>query len=306
MGKPTGEPGTEREFLDTFPEQESIPQFLKDFYENYGNPSRSYKVQLFDADGKGSTLGDYLKAYGQDIPDYDDIAEEFGGGKYRLMIIYTPKNQKHRTSRCVTLKISDKYKKKRPAKDPETLPAIPESQTTDMPLLMSIMQQSNQNMMTMMQTFLTVIGDVMLEKSKRNNQDSTFIQKQMNDIIMSNAEQQQMLIEKLNNKRFGFPEEQAEAPEHGAGVIGFIKDIFYRYADAFINSNPTAQKLMGKQVKESQEFLTLLQHPNEYKKAYQQIIEENPANKDKLDTMLALLEAPDPNQMQENNAESES
>jgi len=88
-------------------------------------------------------------------------------------------------------------------------------------------------------------------------------------------------------------QEDRESGE-GKTFFDFVKDLFYTYGDQILNAGPVMQKLFRKQVNESEDFALIEENPDLYKAAYDDILAEDPGNKGKLDNLLKILGAPDP------------
>lgn len=281
-------------------EQTDFTQFpvsLDAFLTRFANTEESYQCKLFELTREsGRQQQQYIKSWYNEIPSFDDVAE-MGPGKYRITMTYTPKGKDTKpTSTSETISISPKYK----ANSGNIFALQSDVKTLDtpknndlIPLIVSMQQQSASMMAGMMQQFMSTIGNIIESREKKSGNNFAEINDMFSSVMMSNIEQQQSIIKKLTGQSIGqdLEDEDMEGPD---SIIGWIKKIFDDYGEDILKAGPKLLNILRGQVQKDPRYQQVVNNPQIYKAAYDEIIESNPENKTKIDTILELLDAPQP------------
>ena len=280
-------------------DKSDLQSALTEFLSIYAEDESQFRVTAFEIveDKNGSPKPEYIKSWESGhIPQWEEIAH-LGAGRYKVQLTYLPKDGEKPTSTSVQVRISKKCVPPVNENLPATVPATGAPVTGDNPLLifMQMQQNTTAQMMSMMQMFMQTIGGVMLQREKTGSQDLAGVQRMMGDMIMNNVEQQQQLVERILGTKYGIPFGETEESEEPATVFGFLKEMFNKYGDNLLGAGSAMQKMFRKQFQESEDADLIEENPDLYIAAYNDILAGDPQSKPKLDKILEILGAPDPN-----------
>lgn len=284
------------------------PEAFGQFLAAYAEDEKPFYLQLFEItkdEKSGRSDRAYIRSWPNEIPDFDVVAS-YGPGTYALLLMYHSKKKPNgRLTKTVTIKISAKYK---PASQENVLfgeMAVPPMSGPAqiggggfMGQVLAMQQSQSNQLMQIMGLFMQTVSGMMQKRDDVESRVNGFGQmsRMLNDVIMSNVENQQIMAQKILSKRFDLPENPEENdPE--PGLFGFIKDVFYRYGDQILGAAKPVQKFFAQQAQAAPEFELISQQPEVYKAACDDLIQEDPKNASKLKKILGILGAPDPAQL---------
>lgn len=276
---------------------QDFPERFNDFLCANSDPDRSYTVQVFEivTNDKNQSAKQYVKSYTNSIPEFDEIAD-MGPGKYQIVLNYTLPGETKRRNTSATLSISPKYAQQKPNAQ---LPAIrqPEAIGNDNMLghIVTMQNSFTSQLMQVMTFFMQTVGQLASDREKANGKASEYqnMGRIFNQMMMENIESQAAMAERIMETKYHI-EPEREEEEAPTNLFDFIKTMFYKYGEQILTAAPQVQKFFRSQVNSSAEFQQLAQQPAIYKAACDDLIKENPENREKLQKVLSILGAPDP------------
>jgi len=282
----------------------NYPAAFQQFLDAYGDNEKPTYVSLFEVvrNEKGMNETQYIKTYPGDIPSFDEIAE-LGPGKYKIMLSYVPKGEEKRTSKSVTISVSSKYQLTKPGaknQPANNLPAPVEFSGGGNLLgeVLKLQQANTQQFVSMMQYFMTTVSEMITKRNDSEGGGFREVNNMVQEIMMSNIEQQQLLVERILGQKYGIPfHGEPDEPEQKTTIFDLIKELFIQYGDQILNAGPIMQKMFRSKVQNSEDYALIQKNPELYSEAYNNLVEENPENKGKLDKILGVLGAPLPDEL---------
>jgi len=273
---------------------------LEDFINQTGKKDTSYKCNLFRKIERKGASGrqkhEFLKAYEDYIPGFEDIGEDFGSGDYRLNVSFTKKDGQ-RGYKTQEVTISERFNKK-----PEALeqPAAEISGAAISPDAAYMQLLANQNNM-MFQTMLSMMDKVLTAGATRPQESPNVekLQSSINQILISSAKQQQELIANMAKRSLAeiSPDldDDQDNGEGGTEIFELLKMLWDNFGQKILKGNKAFQSLAKKQIQGNDQLKAILANPEAYAEAYDQLIEEAPPNQ--VNKLLKILEVPTPDEL---------
>lgn len=295
-GPPDVEPAPDARAPDSF------DLSLSDFLLEHMDPRAGYKCRLFriyNRPGQRDKCA-FLQTWEDAIPEYEEIANEYGPGPYRLNVIYSPPGGK-RTATSRTINIDASWGGKSAA----TVPGQPAAQ-------MYGAQQAQQQQMQMFQMFLTTLVQVFQASGKGNGNGGAGaglaaiveMQKAMAQMTMDNYASQNKLIERVTRDRLDIGAEEPE-PDSASFVmqaVQWLMAAWKQYGPQIMQSPKMAGKFLSPKARGLEQIEYALSHPDEYETLYTQFIERSGAKPEAIDDFIHALGYPTPHELKEESA----
>lgn len=285
------------EFDDPIEEMKNLGMYseyenaFNEFLSSFADTEQTYKVSLFQINrgDKGTPEPHWVHTWVNDVPSYETVAS-FGAGKYRLLLIYTPKEggDGKAFSKSVTFTISPKAISQ-PMTNTAIVSQVDNSQ--NIALIAQMMQANTQSMMQIMQSFMSTISNVLTERERNKNNgnmDLSSLQNQIGKMMLNNVQNTNELIGEVMRNKLQLPEIEEEKEDVNP-LITFIKDMFNEWAPTLLGGNKTVQKMAASMLRKSPQYEQIEANPEILQSAVSDLIQENPENKNKVETLLKIF-----------------
>jgi len=274
------------------PEQGTLPGFepvpegretVADVFEQLAGlvaEDKHVKITVYKVAENGKPH--YCEEYADQVPSLSDLRKKWGGGKYQIGIYHQVPGQR---GRSMTRRIDVM-----PEVEQQAAAPMAANSSTDMIAreAISALKESQKNFTEA------------LERAS-GGRDMVGLSKMVNGILAESASNQLQLINAMTARQVpelmyqGEEEVTEEKPE---GLKELILELVADFADSLINGGAIKKKVMKHAVESSEEYQYLLSNPDEYKKVFGEISQEQPQLVPKMRAMLQALGAPDPESME--------
>jgi len=243
---------------------------LEDFINQTGKANTSYKCNLFRKIERKGASGrqkhEFLKAYEDFIPGFEDIGEDFGAGQYRLNVSFTQKDGK-RGYKTQEVTISERFNKQ-----PEAAAAPAAMHGAAQPADAAYMQllQTQNNMM--FQTMLTMMDKVLTAGAEKPKESASVekLQTSINSILINSAKQQQELIANMTKRSLSEIAPDLDDDQEGDGgseIFDLLKMLWDNFGQKILKGNKAFQSLAKQQIQGNDQLKAILANPEAYAEA---------------------------------------
>lgn len=275
---------------------------LSDFLLEHMDPQAGYKCRLFrvySPPGRQEKCA-FLQSWADTIPEYEEIASEYGPGTYRLNVIYTPPGGK-RTATSRRFDIDPNWGGK-------STTQIPGGNQGAASMGMYGAQEAQRQQMQMFQMFLSTLVQVFNGQQKGNGNGGAGagvaalmeMQKAMAQITMDNYDSQNRLIAKMARDRLDVGEDEpsidGEAP-FVMQAIQWLMAAWKQYGSQIMSNPKIAGKFLQPKAQGVAQIEYALSHPDEYENLYRAFIDRSGAKSEAIDEFIHALGYPTPQEL---------
>lgn len=282
---------------------------LSDFLLEHMDPRAGYKCRLFriyTPPGKREKCA-FLQTWDDTIPEYEEIASEYGPGCYRLNVIYSPPGGK-RTATSRRIDIDPNWGGR--SASPEVAPANQGAAS------MYGAQEAQRQQMQMFQMFLSTLVQVFNGTQKGNGNGAgaglaaiAEMQKAMAQMAIDSYDNQNRLIAKVQRDRLDIgadePEVDGDAP-FVMQAIQWLMAAWKQYGPQIMSNPKIAGKFLQPKAQGVEQIEYALSHPDEYANLYQAFMDRSGAKSDAIDEFIHALGYPTPQELKAQQAAGEA
>jgi len=269
---------------------------LQDFLLENADPTKGHIARLFRVyKPRGSAeKSAFLQTWRDEIPDYEEIAELYGPGEYKLNLIYSPPGQGRRI-------VARRF-----AIDPHWgggQMAGPGAAAQVAPGLdpFTAASQSRREMIEMFQMVLRTVADMNKGKANGNGSSSWLqdLQKDIGGVMVANMEANNRLIADMNRARLdlGTAEVDEDPQPFVVQAIAWLMQAWQKYGSQILQAPKQAGALLKGQAQGQPHIQYALEHPDEYQTLYSQFQQQTGAPTDKIDEFIHALGYPTPTEL---------
>lgn len=244
---------------------------------------------------KNREIFGYLAEWENTIPGYNDVASRFGGGDYRLEVIFQTEDGKQE-KRSHDFHIDQRFMPPAGAQVPAIAAAPSMSGSAGSRDLIEIILTQQTAMMNNVFGLLTAV----ITAQSKNNPISEAMQplfEGFQTMMVHSARNTMDIVSDFSRKMLQIPEEPEEQEEPAgdfAGIIDAVKTFWTQYARPILAATKSQQTFYAKQVRNTDMYKQLSENPELFAAAYDELCKTAPV--EKVNQLLSVLglEVPGP------------
>lgn len=304
--------GSKKEKLEAFEEiGEGLDLTLSDFLMENADPSKGYIARLFRcADNpRGKVKPAFLQTWHDRVPEYEEIADGYGPGTYRLNLIYSPPG-KPRTATARMIHIDPEWGGTHAAR----------SRVLDMAGSVAggtnNGAQQSQQLLQMFGMFLDTLAK--FAEAKQGNGHASEpsplaaladMQKAMGESLISNYQTQSKLVDRVIRDRLDVGAEEPAIDDGAPFVVQAVQwcmAAWQKYGSQILASPKMAGGFLKPKAQGIPQIDYALSHPDEYEQLYNQFATQSGAPAESIDTFIHALGYPTPAELKAQSQQPES
>jgi hypothetical protein len=245
-----------------------------------------------------------LQTWYDTVPDFEEIADKYGPGTYRVNLIYSPPG-KPRTATSRIIHVADDWG------GPARASQLPMSgMGGDVAAVLSSGQQQAQQMLSMFGMFLDTMAKMSGGNGNGNGAGNGFaalaeMQKAMGESMIANYQNQSKLVDRMMRDRLDVGVEEPEIDGAAPFVIQAVQwcmKAWEKYGQQILASPKMAGGFLKPKAQGIPQIDYALSHPDEYATLYQQFAEQSGAPTESIDQFIHALGYPTPAELKAANA----